>query len=166
MPDPDSSSEDVFDVKRIRRLVELMQEIDLTEIDLQQGDQRIQLKRGTPPQITAHVAPPLAAVPAPGEGAPAASGPPAAEDESDAEHVVYIKSPMVGTFYSKANPDTPMFVEVGDSVDPDTTVCIVEAMKVFNEIRAEVSGKIVAVLCENEEPVDYGKPLFKVDTSQ
>ena len=75
-----------------------------------------------------------------------------------------INSPMVGTFYASANPDTPAFAKVGDSVDKDTTVCIVEAMKVFNEIPAEVSGKIVAVLVNDQDPVDCGKPLFKVDT--
>ena len=77
-----------------------------------------------------------------------------------------IKSPMVGTFYSAPDPDSPAYVKVGDPVGPDTTVCIVEAMKVFNEIPAEVSGKIVAVLVENGEPVEFGQPMFKVDTRQ
>ncbi len=72
---------------------------------------------------------------------------------------------MVGTFFSRANPDAEPYVQVGDHVAPTTTVCVIEAMKVFNEIPAEVSGQIVAVLVENEEAVEYGKPLFKVDTS-
>ena len=71
---------------------------------------------------------------------------------------------MVGTFYASANPDSPAFVKVGDSIGADTTVCIVEAMKVFNEINAEVSGKMVAVLVNDQDPVDCGKPMFKVDT--
>ena len=71
---------------------------------------------------------------------------------------------MVGTFYSKPNPESENFAKVGDLVTPETTVCIVEAMKVFNEIPAEISGRIVAVLVENEEPIEFGKPLFKVDT--
>ena len=75
-----------------------------------------------------------------------------------------IKSPMVGTFYAAPNPESPAYVKVGDHVGPETTVCIVEAMKVFNQIPAEVSGKIVAVLVENGEPVEFGQPLFKVDT--
>ncbi len=70
---------------------------------------------------------------------------------------------MVGTFYSAANPDSPAFVKVGDHVGPDTIVCIIEAMKVFNEIPAEISGRIAAVLVENGEPVDFGQPLFKID---
>ena len=73
---------------------------------------------------------------------------------------------MVGTFYCRANPDAPPFVNVGDPVSAETTVCIIEAMKVFNEIPAEISGTIVAILVEDEEPVEFGKPLFKVDTSK
>ena len=75
-----------------------------------------------------------------------------------------VKSPMVGTFYSSPDPGSPVFVKVGDHVGPETTVCIIEAMKVFNQIPAEVSGKIVAVLAENGEPVEFGQPMFKVDT--
>jgi acetyl-CoA carboxylase biotin carboxyl carrier protein len=82
------------------------------------------------------------------------------------EHIALIKSPMVGTFYAASDPDSGPYVKVGDPVGPDTTVCIVEAMKVFNEIPAEVSGKIVAVLVENGEPVEFGQPMFKVDTRQ
>jgi acetyl-CoA carboxylase biotin carboxyl carrier protein len=79
---------------------------------------------------------------------------------------VLIRSPMVGTFYTRPNPDAETFVKVGDRVTPQTTVCVIEAMKVFNEIPAEISGEIVAVLADNEEAVEYGKPLFKVDTSR
>jgi acetyl-CoA carboxylase biotin carboxyl carrier protein len=80
--------------------------------------------------------------------------------------VVLIKSPMVGTFYTAPDPDSPAFVKVGDHVGPDTTVCIVEAMKVFNQIPAEASGRIIAVLVENGAPVEFGQPLFKVDTRE
>ena len=152
---------DVFDVRRIRRLVELMQDNDLTEIDLQQGDMRIQMKKDSQaaclPQAIAPAYLPSAPPPvvAPTQVAVAV------EDES---HIAYIKSPMVGTFYVSANPQSPAFVKVGDVVHPEKTVCILEAMKVFNEIQAEMSGKIVAVLVSNGEPVEYGKPLFKIDT--
>ena len=95
----------------------------------------------------------------------APSGPSEASPSKESENIVVIKSPMVGTFYGKPNPEAESFVKVGDLVSPDTTVCIVEAMKVFNEIPADLSGRIVAVLVENEEPVEFGKPLFKVDTS-
>ena len=92
--------------------------------------------------------------------------PPAAADlpKADEAHVAVIKSPIVGTFYAAPNPESPAFVKVGDHVGPETTVCIVEAMKVFNQIPAEVSGKITTVLVENGQPVEFGQPLFKVDT--
>lgn len=162
------SNQDIFDVRKIRRLVALMNEHDLSEMDLRQGDMRIQLRRGSPPVVTA-AAPPPAQAPLPRLAAAAAEPPKAvAGPESTAveEHIALIKSPMVGTFYSAPDPDSPPYVKVGDPVGPETTVCIVEAMKVFNEIPAEVSGTIVAVLVENGEPVEFGQPLFKVDTRQ
>ena len=150
---------DVFDVQRIRQLVELMHEYNLAEVDLRNGDMQIQLK--------GNVAPVIASLPAPVMAAPVAAPAPqavpvpsAAVDES---HLVFVKSPMVGTFYAAQSPDKPAFVKVGDTVGPETTVCILEAMKVYNEIQAECSGKIVAVLVKNGEPVEFGKPLFKVD---
>jgi acetyl-CoA carboxylase biotin carboxyl carrier protein len=85
---------------------------------------------------------------------------------AEEEGLAVIKSPMVGTFYAAPNPDLPPYVKVGDHVGPETTVCIVEAMKILNHIPAEVSGKIVAVLVENGEPVEFGQQLFKVDTRE
>ncbi len=145
----------VFDVAKIRELIELMQEHELNEVDLKQSDQRIRLRRGSDQQITHVAAPPqAAAVPT---AAPTADAAPA-----DDPNIVYIESPTIGTFYSKSKPEAPDFVKVGDTVTPDTIVCIVEAMKMFNEIPAGVSGKIVEVLVANEAPVDNNKPLFKV----
>ena len=157
MPDAEVDG-GVFDLDRIRLLVELMKEHGLTEIDLREAEQQIR-------QCIGSTHPTVAPVPA---LAPAPMQPSAAEDPSDntPEHIVLIKSPMVGTYYSKPNPNSDPYTRVGDHVDPTTTVCIIEAMKVFNEIPAEVTGKIVAVLVEDEEPVDVGKPLYKVDTSQ
>jgi len=163
------SKEDVFDVRKIRRLVELMKEYDLIEVDLQQGDTRVQLRR---PGEASAVAPgprpayPPAEVAPPPVEAPRPAPTPAAEIKADESYIVPIRSPMVGTFYSAPDPDSPPYVKVGDPVGTDTVVCIVEAMKVFNQIPAEVSGKIVAVLVENGEPVEYGQPMFKVDTRQ
>jgi acetyl-CoA carboxylase biotin carboxyl carrier protein len=149
---------DIFDVKRIRRLVELMNEHELAEIDLRQADQRIRLRKGGEP-IIEYAPRPVAA----GNAVPAAPpGALAANVSGDADLVI-VKSPMIGTYFASASPDTPPFVKVGDHVGPTTTVCIVEAMKVFNEIPAEASGLIVAVLVENGEPVEFGQPLFKVD---
>jgi acetyl-CoA carboxylase biotin carboxyl carrier protein len=110
---------------------------------------------------------PMAAAPgAASSPAPAAASPPAAAPPEDGPHIVYIKSPMVGTFYARPKPDAESYVKVGERVGPDTTVCIIEAMKTFNEIPAGVSGVVMAVLAKNEEPVDYDRPLFKVDTSR
>jgi acetyl-CoA carboxylase biotin carboxyl carrier protein len=157
-----ASSHDIFDVRKIRRLVELMKEHELTEIDLQQGGVRIQLRRaGTPVN--------------PGMAAPAVYGPAIAplhnrsaeetpKDTAADGRIVIIKSPMVGTFYAAPDPESSPYVKVGDHVGPETTVCIVEAMKVFNQIPAEVSGKILTVLVENGQAVEFGQPLFKVDT--
>ncbi|MGO8689153.1 MAG: acetyl-CoA carboxylase biotin carboxyl carrier protein [Thermoguttaceae bacterium] len=157
-----SPHQDVFDVRKIRRLVELMKEHDLSEIDLREGEMRIQIRRGMEPVITRPAVSPAAAAPSPGAIPAKADAPPPAPAAE--EHVAVIKSPMVGTFYAAPDPDSPAYVKVGDHVGPETTVCIVEAMKVFNQIPAEVAGKIQAVLVENGEPVEFGQPLFKVDT--
>jgi acetyl-CoA carboxylase biotin carboxyl carrier protein len=156
---PSTPSQDIFDVRRIRRFVELMKEHDLSEIDIREGDVRIRLRRGAIEPILTMAAP-RAAAPAPSVSA----APPAETEKTDEAHVAVITSPIVGTFYASANPESPPFVKVGDHVGTETTVCIVEAMKVFNQIQAEVSGKIQAVLVENGQPVEFGQPLFKVDT--
>src|SRR5690606_16753688 len=127
----DNAARGVFDLERIRTLIELMREHELAEMDLRQGKERIRLSRAQPaPAVDvtrmAPAAPPPAALPppAPREDAAAADGP----------NIVYIRSPMVGTFYSRANPNAEPFVKVGDHVEADKTVCIIEAMKIFNEI--------------------------------
>ena len=148
---PDS----VFEVEKIKELIELMQEHELSEVDLKQADQRIRLRRGGD-QPVVHAAPiqaaPIAAPAASQDDAPAADDP----------NIICIESPTIGTFYSRPKPDAADYVKVGDVVTPDTIVCIVEAMKMFNEIPAGVSGKIVECLVQNEDPVDNNRPLFKV----
>jgi acetyl-CoA carboxylase biotin carboxyl carrier protein len=163
-----SSNQDIFDVRKIRRLVDLMNERDLNEIDLRQGDMRIRLRRvggGAGGKVELLPAASAAASAPPNRPAekPATA---TAEPGEDADRIVLIRSPMVGTFYAAPDPDSPPFVKAGDHVGPDTTVCIVEAMKVFNQIPAEVSGKIAIVLVENGEPVEFGQPMFKVDTRE
>jgi acetyl-CoA carboxylase biotin carboxyl carrier protein len=149
----------VFEITRVRQLIELMNTHELNEIELRQGDKRIKLRRGAdqivgiPAMAPAHSASAHSA-PAPAAAAPAA----AAADEK----AIFIKSPIIGTFYSRPKPTAPSFVKVGDTVTPDTIVCIVEAMKTFNELPAGVSGKIAAILVKEEEAVDVNKPLFKV----
>ena len=149
-------SQDIFDVDRVRNLVELMIEHGLTEVDLRQHGQTIRLRRGGGEQVLA--SPMVAAAPV---AAPAAAPASAAAADQDSD-LIEIKSPMVGTYYERPNPESPPFLKVGQEISPDTTVCIIEAMKVFNEIAAEVSGTVVSVLVQNEEPVEFGKPLFKI----
>ncbi len=149
---------DLFDVKKVRRLIELMKEHDLSELDLKQADNRVRIRRGG--EVVAYSAPAVA-VPQRTAG-PAAE--PAAPKESAADaRMLVIKSPMVGTFYRASGPDSAPFVKVGDRIGPEKTVCIVEAMKVFNEIPAGVSGQVVAILVENGAPIEFGQPLIKVD---
>lgn len=158
---PKEKEGDIFDVKRIRRLVELMNEHELAEIDLRQADQRIRLRKGGE-VIETTVAPRAAAAPA----APATGGSAAPAAPPSDEGLLIVKSPMIGTFYVSSSPDSPPFVKVGDHVGPTSTICLIEAMKVFNEIPAEVSGKVVSVLVANGEPVEFGQPLFKIDPRQ
>ena len=157
-----ANPDDVFDVRRVRRLVELMQEFELAEIDLRQAEQRIRLRKDQDPVIV----PGGYAMPTPPAAAPASSGaaaPAAAAPAAEAANVTYITSPMVGTYYGASNPDSPPFVKIGDQVGPDSVVCIIEAMKVFNEIPAECSGKIAAVLVENGAAIEFGQKLFRVE---
>ncbi len=168
-----SNSSSPIDLKKLKALMEMMERYGVTEISLKSGKERLRLRRGqlggeqtVPlPATPAPVAPPA---PAPTTTQPQAAAAPAggktdsAGGADDSEQFVFIKSPTVGTFYAAPSPDDPPFVQVGDEVKPDTIVCIVEAMKVFNQIPAEVSGTIVEILVNNGDPVEYGQPLFKV----
>ncbi|NND99005.1 MAG: acetyl-CoA carboxylase biotin carboxyl carrier protein [Pirellulaceae bacterium] len=151
----------VFDVERIREIVELMEQHDLNEVDLQQGDDKIKLKRGAE-MVPMAAAPSYAPPPPPAAGGSSAT-PAAASGQDDG--TITINAPMVGTFYIKPNPESDAFVQVGSVVNEETVVCIVEAMKVFNEIPAECRGTIVEILAEDQQPVDFGKPLFRVKPS-
>jgi acetyl-CoA carboxylase biotin carboxyl carrier protein len=159
-----NTGDDIFEVSRIRKLVELMKEHDLSEIDLRESRQRIRICRGPKEGPRPAYGPPPPPPPAP-MAAPAASASSAPKAAADGPNIAVIKSPMVGTFYARANPKAEPYVKVGDRLDTTTVVCIIEAMKVFNEIPAEIRGKVVAVLCEDGEAVEFDKPLFKIDTS-
>jgi acetyl-CoA carboxylase biotin carboxyl carrier protein len=136
-----------------------MNEHDLAEIDLKQGDQRIRLRRPEAVTMSAMPAMPMSAPSNVSAGGEQKAGPPAADESK----FLVIKSPMVGTFYAAANPESPPFVKEGDRVAPESTVCIVEAMKVFNEIPAECAGRIVAVLTQSGDAVEFNQPLFRVE---
>jgi len=163
---PELNPDDVFDVRRVRRLVELMQEFELAEIDLRQAEQRIRLRKDQDPVFVPGgyaAAPPVAHVAAAQPAAAPQAQAGAASAAAEPAGAQYVISPMVGTFYASANPESPPFIKVGDQVGPDTVVCIVEAMKVFNEIPAECAGKITAILVENAAAVEYGQKLFRVE---
>ena len=152
-----------FDMRTIKDLVALMGRHDLTEIDLREGELRIRLRRG--PKETITLTPASAAVaPAPATTSPPTAAPtPKAPATKPAKEFLTIKSPTPGTFYSASSPDTEPFVRVGARVTPTTVVCLIEAMKIFNEITADCSGVITEILVENQQPVEYGQELFKVD---
>lgn len=164
-PGATGSGTDVFDVRKVRKLVELMNDHSMSEIDLKQGDQHIRLRKGGEPAPVAMMpAAPAPAAPAPqAVQQPAAPAAPAAAAAPAADAGLTINSPMVGTFYSSSSPDAAPFVKVGDQIGPDSIVCIVEAMKVFNEIPAECSGKIAAILVQSGDAVEFGQPLFKLE---
>lgn len=156
------SDEDGFDLERFQQLVELMEKHDLREVKLKRGGEKWHLRRGPQEVLQAF---PMTAAPAmaPAPAAPAASAAPAAAPAAPAnDGSVDIKSPMVGTFYRASSPDDPPFAKEGDRVSPDTVVCLVEAMKFFNQIKADCSGTIVRILVKDGDPVEFGQPLFKV----
>ena len=164
-PSQNAPQDGVFTLEGVRFLVELMKENNVSELDWEQGDARLKLRRGAVAPIVDAI-PAVVPVAAPAPVAPVASAPSASQapaEDADAKFVKTIDSPMVGTFYASPSPNAAPFVKVGDVVGPEKTVCILEAMKVFNEIQAEISGKIVAVLVKNGDPVEFGAPLFKVD---
>ena len=164
-----------MDLKDIKVIVDLMKKNAVSEFEMEEGDFKIKLKRDSgkprkgetvvvqeaapmilPAAAAAPVAAPVAtAAPAPAPATPAAAAPVAEGPE--------VKSPMIGTFYRKPSPDADSYVEVGSVVEPDTVVCIIEAMKVMNEIKAEVKGTIAEVLVEDGKPVEYGQALFRIE---
>ena len=158
-----------MDIKDIKTLVKLVTETDISEFEMENAEERIVIKRG-PEQEIVHVAAPtvqapVAAAPAPAApvAAPAAAPAPAAEAPAIDEKHEIITSPIVGTFYRKPSPDADPFTEVGSVVDKGGVVCLVEAMKMFNEIEAEYKCKIVEILKDDAAPVEFGDPLFVVE---
>ncbi|MDF7801866.1 acetyl-CoA carboxylase biotin carboxyl carrier protein [Pontiellaceae bacterium B1224] len=153
-----------MEIKDIKRIVELMKVNDLTEFSMKDNDFELALKRGSNEPQVVYAAPSAAPAAAPVAAAPAtapAAAPADAVDEDDG--LIEIPSPIVGTFYRKPAPDAENFAEVGTEVTEDTVVCIVEAMKVMNEIKADVKGIIRKILVDEASPVQYGQPLFLVE---
>ena len=157
-----------MDIKQIQELVKLINKTNIGEITIEEEGVKITVKQKKDPvqNIIAGGAPSYAPAPAASAAAPAAAAPVAAKPaEPKADNLVTIKSPMIGTFYRQAGPGKPILASVGDEVTTGKVVCIIEAMKLFNEIESEVKGKIVKVLVEDASPVEYDQPLFLVDPS-
>ncbi|MEM7206576.1 MAG: acetyl-CoA carboxylase biotin carboxyl carrier protein [Pseudomonadota bacterium] len=153
-----------MDIRKIKKLIELVEESDISEIEIKEGEESVRINRSGPVQVAAPMmipaaAPALAPAAAPAappvaEAAPAAAAEPAGNS---------FKSPMVGTFYRSSSPDASPFVEIGDSVSAGATLCIIEAMKIMNQIEAETSGTVKAILVEDGQPVEFGQPLFVIE---
>ena len=149
-----------MDLKDIKAIIELMKKNSISEFELERQDFKVKLKRGLGSPVGEDTSftyiPAGGGASAPAMISQAAPAPSASSDESE------IKSPMIGTFYRSPSPESGSYVEVGSEVNPDTVVCIIEAMKVMNEIKAEVRGVITQVMVDNAKPVEFGQPLFKI----
>ena len=147
-------------LKEIKEMIQLMHEHHLVELEVEREGMRIRLKKSGDTVVqSVTMAPASVSVPAPSAAGPAAPAPPAAP----AANRTPVKSPMVGTFYRAPAPDAPPFVETGQTIDVGQVVCIIEAMKLMNEIKAEVKGRVVEIPVQNGDPVEFGQPLFIVE---
>jgi len=152
-----------MDIRKIKKLIDLIEESDIAEIEISEGEESVRISRYSA-QPAYHYAPqpqPAAVAPAPAAVVAAQSPSAASAEEKSAGHVV--KSPMVGTFYRSASPGSESFVEIGQTVSVGETICIIEAMKILNQIEADKNGKIKQILVENGHPVEYGQPLFVIE---
>lgn len=159
-----------MDIRKVKKLIEMLEESNLTELEIVEGEESVRLSRAgqvaAPPQQVYMQAPPMAAPPmaapaaAPATAASASSEPVGAKDAVPEGEV--LRSPMVGTFYASPSPDTDPFVTLGQKVSEGETLCIIEAMKMFNQIEAEVAGTVVAILAESGQPVEFDQPLFVI----
>jgi len=147
-----------MDLRKLKKLIDLVQESGIAELEITEGEEKVKIVKGGVVSVSAA---PIMAMPAAAPAAAAPAAAPAAAEAPDASqegHVV--KAPMVGTFYRSPSPDAKAFVEVGQAVKEGDTICIIEAMKLMNEIEADASGVVKAILVENGQPVEYGQPLF------
>jgi len=154
-----------MDIKQIQDLIRFVSKSGVNEVSIEQKDFKITIKTNETQPAVIHATIPAQTAPAALAPAPAApvAAVPAAPSAPDTSKYLTIKSPMIGTFYRSSSPDKPLFVNVGDEIKTGTVVCIIEAMKLFNEIESEISGRIVKVLVDNASPVEYDQPLFLVE---
>ena len=161
-----------MDIRTVKKLIELLESSNVDEIEIHEGNGSVRVSRHRDPPAAPvhhyHAAPVPASSPAAAHPTTVVGAPPAAEEESEGQlppgHVV--TSPMVGTFYQASSPGSKPFVSIGQRVAPGDTLCIIEAMKILNQIESEVAGEVKAILAENGHPVEYGQPLFVIDSDQ
>src|SRR3954463_13588856 len=146
-----------MDLRKLKKLIDLVQESGIAELEIPEGEEKVKIVKGGVVNMTAA---PAAMVATPTAAAAAAPAPVATGAEPEGQEGHIVKAPMVGTFYRSASPDAKPFVEVGQAVKEGDTICIIEAMKLMNEIEADASGNVKAILVENGQPVEYGQPLF------
>jgi acetyl-CoA carboxylase biotin carboxyl carrier protein len=147
-----------MDLRKLKKLIDLVQESGIAELEITEGEEKVKIVKGGVVSVSA---PPVMAMPAAAPaGAPAPAAAPARETRDAGQEGHVVKAPMVGTFYRSPSPDAKVFVEVGHAVKEGDTICIIEAMKLMNEIEADASGVVKAILVENGQPVEYGQPLF------
>ncbi len=151
-----------MDIRKIKKLIELLEDSDVSEIEIVEGEESVRIARSTGVTYAAPMAVAPMAAAAPTAAAPA-SAPSAADNETLMPPGTLMESPMVGTFYRSSSPTTKPFAEVGQSVNKGDTICIIEAMKIMNQIEAEISGTIRAILVEDGQPVEFGEPLIVID---
>ena len=164
-PDPSERPSASVNMEELRELIALMRENNLAELELEREDFRVRLRRDSDSSQAVHHAPPPAPAPVPEPSpahAPAHPGTQATTAASQDQDLHIIPSPIVGTFYRSPSPSADPFVKIGTSVEPETVVCIIEAMKLMNEIQAEATGEVAKIYVENGQPVEYGQPLFGV----
>lgn len=155
-----------MDIKQIQELIKFVSRSGVNEVAIEQKDFKITIKTNQAPTVittTVPASPAAAVLPAAPAPQPVSAAVETKEAVADTTKYITIKSPMIGTFYRSSSPDKPSFANVGDEVSPGKIICIIEAMKLFNEIESEVSGRIVKVLVENASPVEYDQPLFLVE---
>ena len=150
-----------MDIRKIKKLIDLIEESDIAEIEISEGEESVRISRYSSNIAVAQPAPVAVAAPAAAAAPVAVSASAAPVEEKISGHA--IKSPMVGTFYRSASPDSAPFAEIGQTVTMGQTLCIIEAMKILNQIEADKSGKIKQILVENAHPVEYGQPLFIIE---
>ena len=158
-----------MELKDIKAIIDLMKKNSISEFELERQEFKIKLKRGAfgpavdeLPSPVYHISPTVLPSAAPSAGSAAIAAPTAPQTIPAATNEIEIKSPMIGTFYRSPSPEAGSYVEIGSEVSPDSVVCIIEAMKVMNEIKAEVKGVITQILVDNAKPVEFGQPMFKV----